>query len=259
MLFDCHVHSAASADSKADPEEIIKIARERGNGVIFTEHYDYDYSPVGGHNYKCDLAAYLNDYEKYRADNVLLGVEMGLTSADLPDLRALAQKLPFDFVLGAAHMLEEIDIYIDLLRSERPTVTAEAYIDYLIKMTGAAPFIDALAHIDYPNRYDRQIPSGFDFKNHEPKLRLLFINLVKNDIVLEINSRRLANAAAASDMTRLYALYKNCGGKYVTVGSDAHVARDVYQNFKTAFDIAETVGLTPVIFRNRKMDFLRKN
>jgi predicted metal-dependent phosphoesterase TrpH len=42
---DLHVHSSASGDNTADPEEIIVQAIERGlDGIAFTEHYRYDAS-----------------------------------------------------------------------------------------------------------------------------------------------------------------------------------------------------------------------
>lgn len=255
MLFDCHVHSAASADSAAGPSEMINAARAKGAGLVFTEHYDKDYSATGGYNYKCDLAAYLSAYEKYRAPGVLLGVEIGLTAAEMPVCAEVARKHPFDFVLGAVHLIDETDIYIDL-KSENPTVTGEMYFDYLIKLTGEAPFIDALAHIDYPNRYDARRKSAFVFTEHAERLRALFSNLVKNGIALEINSRRLKNADITGEMLGLYALYKERGGKFVTLGSDAHAPRDMFQNFKDAARIAEACGLTPVVFKNRKMDYI---
>jgi hypothetical protein len=45
FALDLHVHSHLSGDNAADPEECIARAVEKGlHGIVFTEHYRYDFS-----------------------------------------------------------------------------------------------------------------------------------------------------------------------------------------------------------------------
>ena len=73
---------------------------------------------------------------------------------------------------------------------------------------------------------------------------------------MEINTRRLSNKEACNNLINIYKAYKQVGGKYVTIGSDAHNAEDIGANFIIANNICEICGLKPVYFRNRKMQFI---
>jgi histidinol-phosphatase (PHP family) len=46
--------------------------------------------------------------------------------------------------------------------------------------------------------------------------------------------------------------YMAQGGQYVTLGSDAHAAEDLYAGVHEARGLAEGLGLRPVVFRGRK-------
>ena len=50
----------------------------------------------------------------------------------------------------------------------------------------------------------------------------------------------------------LLEMYKENGGKYVTIGSDAHVVEDIGVDYKVAKELLNTVGLEEVIYRKRK-------
>ena len=54
----------------------------------------------------------------------------------------------------------------------------------------------------------------------------------------------------------IYARYRELGGQYVTIGSDAHSAEAVGMNFKMAQDMTDFVGLRPVWFRERKIEYI---
>ena len=49
----------------------------------------------------------------------------------------------------------------------------------------------------------------------------------------------------------LFELYKECGGKYVTVGSDAHEIEDIGANNDLAKKLIEDYGLQEVIYEHR--------
>lgn len=50
----------------------------------------------------------------------------------------------------------------------------------------------------------------------------------------------------------LLEIYRANGGKYVTIGSDAHVVEDISADYATAKSLLEEVGLQEVIYRQRK-------
>ena len=57
---------------------------------------------------------------------------------------------------------------------------------------------------------------------------------------------------AVESLTELYTRYAELGGKYVTLGSDAHAAKAVGMHFDVAQKIAKTAGLTIVYYKKRQ-------
>ena len=47
-------------------------------------------------------------------------------------------------------------------------------------------------------------------------------------------------------------IYVDCGGRYVIIGSDAHVEQDVGADYEAAKSLAEGLGLRQVVYRERK-------
>ena len=50
----------------------------------------------------------------------------------------------------------------------------------------------------------------------------------------------------------LLQIYKDCGGNYITIGSDAHEVKDLAADNKAAKELSKSLGLQEVIFINRK-------
>ena len=73
--------------------------------------------------------------------------------------------------------------------------------------------------------------------------------------VLELNTRRLADRTAIKALLPVYKAYADCGGRYATIGSDAHKAGAVGQEFSTARELLEACNLRPVHFKQRKMEY----
>ena len=76
MIFDSHSHTKFSADSKMNAADAIARAENLGFGIIFTEHYDFNFPE--NMDFTFDAAEYFNEYKKFRSEKVKLGVEIGL-------------------------------------------------------------------------------------------------------------------------------------------------------------------------------------
>lgn len=59
----------------------------------------------------------------------------------------------------------------------------------------------------------------------------LFLLLIEQNKPIEINTRRLDDAAAVAGLLPLYKRYRELGGKYCTLGSDAHYKEHVGRRF----------------------------
>jgi len=257
MIFDTHVHSKYSTDSNTEPADAVTDAKAKGLGIIFTEHYDADYAE-NDYDFRVIPDDYLKACAKYRADDVLLGIEIGLTEKSREFNKNLADSYPFDFCVGSVHMVGDTDIYIDFVKSfgkngrSAPLITGEAYFDYVIKMTEENDFLDALGHIDYPHRYLVGVRADFSFDTHKERYGRIFKNLIERDISIEINSRRLSSEETCAEMAQIYKRFRELGGKFATIGSDAHSTYEIGRNFETALRLARECELIPVYYKERK-------
>ena len=76
---------------------------------------------------------------------------------------------------------------------------------------------------------------------------------IETDTVLELNTRRLGSRLACKELVPVYTRYRELGGRFVTLGSDAHTADAIAANFGAAEELAAMVGLGLVTFAERRM------
>lgn len=250
-LFDTHMHTDFSFDSKEKLENILKKSKELGIGVITTEHKDLNYMDVGGFPIDFNVDDYFKAYEPYKSDTYLMGIELGLDRDYKEEVQAITKAYPFDMVIGSLHTMDGINLsdrqyYKDINEKD----FYHHYLNYAKDMLIEHPFMDTLAHFDYPTRY-----SGFqemDFSTYESEFIALFEAMKAQDITFEMNLRRPLEGKVLKAYKEIYKAYYDHGGKYVTLASDAHVAKDVGRNFKEAKSLLNQIGLKTCHYQNRK-------
>ena len=82
----------------------------------------------------------------------------------------------------------------------------------------------------------------------------IFTTLINKGKVLELNTAQLHVPESNKAMKDIYKLYMDLGGKYVTIGSDAHNPLNIYKNFHLALEFIKDLGLKGVYFNKRKME-----
>ena len=249
MIFDCHTHTKFSADSEMRAADAIARAESFGCGIIFTEHYDYDLP-----EFTFDAGNYFSEYKNFRSDTVRLGVEVGLTeSARAANKNFLAQG-EFDFVIGSIHVLEGHDIYNRKFFADKDKSTAYRKYFAVMAEEAAAEDFDALGHIDYICRPAPYENPEIEYAAFKPEIDAVLKILVERGKILELNTRRLDKIRGLKELVPVYQQYKKLGGKYITIGSDAHKVEAVCANFERALEFAKELELTPVSFRQRKLE-----
>lgn len=254
-MFDTHVHTAFSSDSKIKIEEITNKIGNSEIGVITTEHLDLNYPDEN--SFKCDIDKYFDEYKKYRGNNFLLGMEFGLSLNKVEEFTKIEKKYDFDYVLGAVHEVDGLDLYVtrELYKNYSKKEIYEKHLEYMIQCIRTHPFIDSLAHIDYICRYAGYEDNEIYYGEFSDYLDTVFRELIDRDICLEINTRRLGVQSVDDNMNDLYKRFSELGGKYVTVGSDSHNINDISSNFYLAINIAKKNNLKIVYCKNRKKEF----
>jgi len=243
---DMHVHTKHSCDSQATLEDYCAQAIRTGvDTLCFTDHVDYNPNDNGYGYY--DSGAFFGDFlplkEKYHKKLTLLcGIEFSEPHLYRAELAALS-KLPYDFILGSVHYW-----YRDMFPSRmvKEGVPAEVcyarYWDEVLAAVTAGGF-DALAHMDFPKRYYGTLIADTG-KVHE-----ICEAMLRNHLCPEINTSSLRkNVEEPMPGKEILSIYKSCGGKYVTVGSDAHSPCELAAGNAQARELIDYFGFEEIIF-----------
>ena len=247
---DMHVHTKHSCDSRAELEAYCLQALQTGvDTLCFTDHVDNNPNDDGRGFYNPE--AFFSDFlplkEKYQGQLTLLcGVEFAEPHR-YRDKLAEFSALPYDFILGSVHFWYRDMFPSQLVKANIPVEVCYAhYWDAVLAAVRAGGF-DSLAHIDFPKRYYGSLIIDRD------KLHEICTELVRNQLCMEINTSSLRkNLAEPMPGRDILSIYKSCGGKYVTVGSDAHHPGDLAAGNAQARALIGYFGFEEVILIQRK-------
>lgn len=255
MIFDSHMHTKYSADSEMSPHEAILRAERLNIGVVFTDHFDYDLP--GAADFTFDPDAYFEEYSALRSDRVRLGVEVGLRRSCRVINDAFIKRGLFDQVIGSIHLVDDYDIYYPEYYDGKDKATAyERYFDAMIEESAVADY-DVLGHIDYICRAAPYDDPELDYATFRDRIDRVLSTVIEREKVLELNTRRLGSRRALKELCPIYARYREMGGRYITLGSDAHKAEAIGAHFDRATEFARALGLTVVTFVERRLEICR--
>ena len=253
LIFDTHIHCEFSSDSKMQLTEAVAAAKEKNIGIIITEHMDLQY-PTNPLAFVFDVEEYFNHGNAYRSEQVLLGIELGLQESCQAENEKIIQQGKFDMVIGSIHVAKKIDIYMATFYQGRSKQAS--YQDYLVDMLACVQQFknyDTLGHIDYICRYAPYPDTNLELEVHRELWAAIFKQLIADGKALELNSRRLDDAQALKSLRPLYQLYYDLGGRYVTLGSDAHAKTEVGRRIFLADQWVRELALQPVYFKERNL------
>ena len=124
--------------------------------------------------------------------------------------------------------------------------------DYFEELTELArwKYCDALAHITCPMRGIKGVYKiDFDYSKVQQSLDKLLLTMIENNKALEINTSGLRQPIGLTmPEEQIVRRYRELGGEYVTIGSDAHNAYDVGEGIETAMQMLKRCGFNKVTF-----------
>ena len=267
--YDMHTHTHFSHDSVANPIEMVKSAIAKGvSGIAFTEHCDTNYMFEEHNIMECmgesiDTAKVLN--EKYGGKiQVLCGIEISESFHNKPRtvevLKNYGDKI--DALLCSVHVIdwkkhpEPISAYKfnEFSDAEVKTMTDMYYNDIMTMLDYLDG--DILCHLTYPYRYINLAYSLSSYSYHDylPQIKDILKKAISKDMAIEVNTSNLAKFSNGFYMVdkELLELYKELGGKLVTLGSDAHAPQNVGVDFENAVQTIKSAGFNEYCyFKNR--------
>lgn len=256
MLVDLHTHSRFSFDAPAHSTVSAMCERAVKLGLsclAITDHCDINGEGAGDAATRAAAFAEIEECKKRFAGKLTLlgGIELGQAAQFPAEARAILSEHPFDFVLGSLHNFKDVEdfYYMDFSQMPEEQIRAifDRTLDELCEMCALGLF-HSLAHITYPHRYLRRDGRDVDFSLFENKLRTLFSLMVEKNIALEVNTSTLASAGMTLPSRDLLALYRDCGGRLLTIGSDAHAPSSMARGFTETVDLLRALGFTAFTF-----------
>lgn len=251
-MFDYHIHSTFSIDSKEDPRHILTAAREHGiKHLAITDHMD-PYPTEHPHEASFPIADYFKTWEALLEDfsdlDVSIGMELGLQEGLGPSNDALVAACDFDVVLGSIHAVEGEDAVMgSFLKRYTPADAMMRYFEATRASILEHENFHVLGHLDYLERYlpkDSPLPPA---STYEEIVREIFSLLIKKGKGIEINTgghRR--GLPEFHPKTHYLKIYRELGGEILTIGSDAHFAKDVGSYAKEAMALAKSLGFSTI-------------
>lgn len=255
-LADFHTHTRCSPDSEASAPNMAQAALRAGlNELCFTDHVDlldYNGSPA-------DFGGWGPYLDQFRALSVpgltlRLGVELG-EGWENPALAARIVSQPqLDFVIGSVHNLASKDggtdlYFLDYRTEEACYGTLKLYMDCL-ELQAVQDSFDVLGHVIYPLRYmNGKTGHHIRLDPFFPRLEGVFRTLAARDKGMEVNTCR---GRTVEDWRPILALYKDCGGRLVTLGSDAHRPQDVAKGLPEAAGLLKEFGFPLTVYEKRQ-------
>jgi len=256
VLFDNHVHTAFSADSEMTSQQALQAAQGLDLGLVFTEHYDCAYPEAI--DFTFDPQEYWKQYEPLRGDNLRLGVEIGMCENDEERNLSFISQVPFDLVIGSIHLLDGQDIYYEeFYKDKEKQAVYTQYFYCMAKLLRTHSFVDVLGHIDYIARYAPYDNPEISYGTFQQEIDEVLRAAVETDTVMELNTRRLKSRLAQKELMPVYKRYHELGGRYLTLGSDAHSADAIGSSFHEGCEMAIACGLQLVTFCQRKREIVK--
>lgn len=264
FLCDLHSHTQLSPDSNAEFLDMARAAIAAGlSEFCVTDHcdlLDLDGNPCRSFDWPAAKTQF-HAVQSALGDKLTLrlGIELGSAPYDLDAARAILAQggEGLDFVLGSLHSWIGMEGNLDLSFTDfhgNPTLARKA-VETTLKHTWTLvskcpDCYDSLAHIVYPLRYIHRDGVSLSLADYEERVRSIFTEVAKTEHALEVNTCRGRDLDCWPPLLRWF---RECGGRLVTVGADAHRAQDVAKGIPQALDMLKAAGFDCVAtFAGRK-------
>lgn len=243
MLTDYHMHSCYSADSQTPIKQHLDAATAAGvTHICFTDHVDFD----GCNLIPADLAARNAEIARlaplYPSLDISLGMEIGLDGEKTNSLaHRHAKDVHLDFIIGSVHLVDGVDSYYPEFFTGR--TKEQAFGCYVQKLSEAIKVSDfsVMGHYDFCAKYCPYEDSAMRYNMFPELFDDIFRFLIQSGRTMEINTAAWWDKPAWG--LDILSRYRELGGEFVTVGSDAHKPERVGGRIREAMELAKAAGI----------------
>lgn len=274
MYADYHLHCEYSDDSNEPMENQIQKAITLGlDEMCFTDHVDYgikrDWDDPEGiiirhaieHGKEVDLVLAnvnypkyfeaLNMYQKKYASSISIkkGLEFGIQSITVDAYEKLyaSYQDDLDFILFSMHQVNNLEFWTqDFQKGKTQKEYNDEYYKEIYQTMQMFHHYSCLAHLDLMARYDEN--GIYPFENEKDIIAEILKYAIRDGKGIEINTSSWKYGLKDTQPSRaILKLYKNLGGKIITVGSDAHETKYLASHIKDAYAILKNeIGINEI-------------
>ncbi len=265
MFADYHIHSEFSDDSREFMEKQIEKAIELGlDEICFTDHVDYgikkdwdegdiewrggdgmsydisEKDPMANVNYPEYFGKLLRMKETYK-DRIVIksGLEIGIQTITIPQFEDLYRRYEdqLDFIPLSMHQVNNLEFWTqEFQKGKTQKEYNEEYYKEILNVISQYKHYSILAHLDLIVRYDKN--GIYPFEEIEDIIAEILKLAIRDGKGIEVNTSSWHYGLNDTQPSRaILKLYKDLGGKIITVGSDAHTTKYLADHIKDAYVI----------------------
>ena len=264
-MFNMHTHSTHSHDGKNTVFEMCEEAYKRGlKGIAITDHVDLTLYKL--RNVFNEISKSIEDAiqaKKQYANKmkVLVGLEMGEATLEPIKAKEIYSLKGVDFILLSRHFMPSFSYESEFGFSDIPLWSTkkldrfcEEYYTAILDAVKNTDF-DSVAHLTLPLRYfNGKYNKGYDLTKFDNLIKEILKSVVKQKKALEINTSNFINYNIFMPDEYYIKMFLSLGGKYFTVGSDAHNTTNMANGLKEGYNLLKSLGVEEYCyFENRKI------
>lgn len=260
---DYHTHTEFSFDSTEPMEDQVKKAISLGfNEMAITDHHE---GVVTYTDYilRTDLKDYIENFniikEKYRTQiNIKLGAEIGYEPKGRGIIDQFTQDNPFDFIICSLHALEQEDLYFgDYFSGKTKKESYTGYFEAIKDCLNEFQNFDVFGHLDFVCRYGNYPNHDLNYLEYKDIIEDILKTLITDGKGIELNTSGLRYGVGhMHPRFDIIKRYQELGGQIITIGSDAHTAKDIGADYDNARNLLKEAGFKYfTTFTNREPEF----
>ncbi len=265
-IVDLHVHTDNSFDGNHSATFFCEKAEFMDlRALAFTDHCEVDQFR-GDSQYEKRIFQAFFEISKVRSAFrgkllVLNGIELGQPAFDVDVAEDIIRRYDYDQIIASVHNLRggEDFYFMENLTMEEAEKLLNEYFNEILIMVEWGNF-DVLAHLTYPLRYFySQSNLEIDLEKFKVQIDKILTILADKEKALEINTAALRQPLnKLSPEVDIIKRFKELGGKYVTVGSDAHYAEHLAADIDMAYNAALEAGFESITFFQKRIPMQMK-
>ena len=148
----------------------------------------------------------------------------------------------FDFIILSCHQVEDKEFWTqDFQKGRTQQEYNERYYQEILDVIKNYKDYSVLGHLDLISRYDENGP--YPFEKIKPMIQEILEIVIKDEKGIEVNTSSHRYGLKDSQPSRdILKLYKELGGKIITIGSDSHKIEHLGAYINEAKELLKELG-----------------